>query len=309
MNCYMSAQNVHGSAHKKNKRGEDEYSYVLYLFLQFLSNFRTDFSKNLPNYTANTPNFRSYATHYGQTCCYDNKGFLMQSSYQPVVKIDESTPYSPGFPTRAYEMGSDPYQGMFEVPGLSTFHHDIMPYYLCCKYADFRCQMFYWRRPSSACQAYEPPVTGSIMGAGVISTLTNRNLIFNDPGIYTLLHSHKSRTTPEVQIQVRMERFPDRSVDFGTFFSVFKGLIWLILGSRNIEQRDLVQPTNATVVTGVVLSGEDADRVHVLLRKDTRRGRYKTSIIVGNVIRYFDNMHLQRFRGKETGQLLNIEKC
>ncbi|PIO76855.1 AMOP domain protein [Teladorsagia circumcincta] len=131
------------------------------------------------------------------------------------------------------------------VPGLSTFHHDIMPYYLCCKFADFRCQLFYWRRPSSACQAYEPAVSGSILGAGIVSTLNNRNFIFNEPGIFTLLHSHRTSSTPEVQIQVRMERFPDRSVDFGAL---------------NIAQRDLVQPTNATVITGVVLSSESADR-------------------------------------------------
>ncbi|ETN77691.1 AMOP domain protein [Necator americanus] len=154
-----------------------------------------------------------------------------------MMRIDESTPYSPGVPTRAFELGSAPFQGMFEVPGLSTFHHDIMPYYLCCKYADFRCQLFYWRRPSSACQAYEPPVSGAL----------------------------------------------------------------------DIAQRDLVQPTNTTVVTGVVLSSDGADRVHVVLRKDTYRQRYKTSIIVGNVIRYFDNMYIQRFRGV-TVYVNNVEK-
>ncbi|GMR43424.1 hypothetical protein PMAYCL1PPCAC_13619, partial [Pristionchus mayeri] len=249
MNCYMSAQNVQGSRVRKTNQGEE----------------------------ANT-----YNTHYGQTCCYDAAGYLMHSSYQPVLKIDDSTPYSPGFPTRSYEFGTTPYQGMFEIPGLSTFHHDVMPYYLCCKFTDFRCQMFYWRRPSSACQAYEAPSIGMLNGAGQITTLNGENLIFNDPGVYTLLHAHKAASTPEVQIQVRMERFPDRSVDFS-------GL--------NQAQQDLVQPTNVTVLTGVVLSEEDSDRVHVMLRKDTRRGRYRTSIIVGNVIRYFDTMHLQRFKG------------
>lgn len=58
-----------------------------------------------------------------------------------------------------------------------------------------------------------------------------------------------------------------------------------------------MQPSNTTVVTGVVISASDADRVHVILRKDTRRFRYRTSIIVDNVIRYFDNMLIQRFRG------------
>uniref|UniRef100_A0A0K0D0G9 VWFD domain-containing protein n=1 Tax=Angiostrongylus cantonensis TaxID=6313 RepID=A0A0K0D0G9_ANGCA len=132
----------------------------------------------------------------------------------------------------------------------------------------------------------------SILGAGLVSTLNNKNFVFNEPGIFKLLHAHKTSSTPEVQIQVRMERFPDRSVDFG---------------SLDISQRDLVQPTNATVVTGVVLSSDAADRVHVVLRKDTFRQRYKTAIIVGNVIRYFDSMHIQRFRGV-TVYVNNVEK-
>uniref|UniRef100_A0A1I7X6Q1 AMOP domain-containing protein n=1 Tax=Heterorhabditis bacteriophora TaxID=37862 RepID=A0A1I7X6Q1_HETBA len=29
----------------------------------------------------------SYNTHYGQTCCYDQQGYLMQSSYQAVIRV------------------------------------------------------------------------------------------------------------------------------------------------------------------------------------------------------------------------------
>ncbi|KAK0393536.1 hypothetical protein QR680_000262 [Steinernema hermaphroditum] len=246
-NCYMSAQNVQGSIHQNGK-------------------------------------LNVYDTHSGQVCCYDESGYLMQSSYQPIIKIDDTTPYSPGFPMRAFEFGTPPYQGMFEVPGFSAFHHDMMPYYLCCKFTDARCQMFYWRRPSSSCQAYTPPSVGTVMGPGIFTTLNNEKFVFNDPGVYTLLHSHRSYSanTPEVRIQVRMERFPDRSVDFG---------------SVNIAQEDLVVPSNVTVVTGIVLESGDSDRVHVVLRKDTRRFRYRTSVLVGNVVRYFDNMKIQRFRG------------
>lgn len=84
----------------------------------------------------------------------------MQTTYQPVIKVIEETPYNPGFPLRAYEFGTPPYMGQFEVPGLSAFHHDYMPYFLCCKFAKFRCQLFYWRRPSSGCQQYQPPAIG-----------------------------------------------------------------------------------------------------------------------------------------------------
>lgn len=66
---------------------------------------------------------------------------------------------------------------------------------------------------------------------------------------------------------------------------------------RYLSQEQLVQPTNATVITGIAIEASGTDRVHVLARGDTRRFRYRTSVIVGNILRYFDTMHLQRFGG------------
>ncbi|CAJ0572583.1 unnamed protein product, partial [Mesorhabditis spiculigera] len=252
-NCYMSAQNVYGS---------------------YAGSGRTDNSHT----TGRIP------THYGQVCCYDSDGHLMQTSYQPVIKVTPEVPYNPGFPLRAYEFGSSPYMGQFEVPGLSAFHNDYMPYFLCCKYADFRCQMFYWRRPSSGCQEYQPAAYGEAIGAGVFNTIDNDKFVFNEPGVYTLLYIPKTLTTPEVKIQVRLERYPNRKVDFS------------YLG-RWMPQKDLVQPSNATVITGIAIEATGTDRIHVLARKDTRRFRYRTSIIVGNILRYFDTMVIQRFKG------------
>uniref|UniRef100_A0A0K0D1P4 AMOP domain-containing protein n=1 Tax=Angiostrongylus cantonensis TaxID=6313 RepID=A0A0K0D1P4_ANGCA len=217
-------------------------------------------------------------------CCYDESGYLMQTPYQPVIKTQKEYFYNPGYPLRAYEFGTPPYMGQFEVPGLSVFHNDYMPYFLCCKFADFRCQMFYWRRPSSACQEYQPSATGQVTGAGVFNTIDNDKFIFNEPGVYNFLYIPKTVRTPEVRIQVRMERYPNRKIDFG------------LLG-RYISQAELVQPTNATVITGIALEASGTDRVHVVARKDTRRFRYRTDIIVGNILRYFDTIRLQRFKG------------
>lgn len=73
--------------------------------------------------------------------------------------------------------------------------------------------------------------------------------------------------------------------------------LYIYLGGYNQEQFKLVQPSNATVVTGVALESGDSDRVHVILRKDTRRMRYRTTILVNDIVRYFDNMQLQRYKG------------
>ncbi len=104
-----------------------------------------------------------------------------------------------------------------QVPGLSSFFHDVMPYQFCCKWATHRCQMFYWRRPSSSCQEYNSSavgaclaelkcatskllrilrymyfklghsISGSIFGAGHVTTIENQRFTFNEPGVYTLL--------------------------------------------------------------------------------------------------------------------------
>uniref|UniRef100_A0A914Y0L5 Protein mesh n=1 Tax=Panagrolaimus superbus TaxID=310955 RepID=A0A914Y0L5_9BILA len=253
-NCYMSAQNVYGSYAGKHDR---------------------EFNIN---------NQHRFATHYGQVCCYSKDGYLQQTTYQPVIKVIENFFYNPGFPMRAYEFGSTPYLGQFEVPGLSAFHHDYMPYFLCCKYAKNRCQMFYWRRPSSSCQQYQPPAVGYGMGGGTWGTIDNQKFIFNEPGVYTLLYIPQTENNPEVRIQVRLERYPNRKVDFS------------LLG-HYMTQADLVQPSNITVITGIAIEATGTDRVVVTARGDTRRFRYRTNIIVGNLLRYFDTMRLQRFNG------------
>ncbi|VDK77731.1 unnamed protein product [Litomosoides sigmodontis] len=240
-NCYMSAQNIYGSYAGGGSAYESETT-------------------------------ARFQTHYGQVCCYDEEGKLMQTAYQPVIKVTDDTPYNPGYPLRAYEFG------------LSVFYHDYMPYFFCCKYAKFRCQLFYWRRPSSGCQQYQPPAVGEALGAVSFNTIDNDKFIFDEPGVFTLLYIPKTVTTPEVRIQVRLERYPNRRVDFS------------LLG-RQIGQANLVQPTNATVITGIAIEATGTDRVHVVARKDTRRFRYRTSIIVGNILRYFDVMRIQRFRG------------
>ncbi|KRY75448.1 Uncharacterized protein T4A_40, partial [Trichinella pseudospiralis] len=233
----------------------------------------------------------SYVTHYGQVCCYDRDGYLMHTSYQTVVQVPDY-PYNPGFPQRAYEFGTYPFTKQFELPTLSHYYHDILPYFSCCKWSVEHCQFFYWRRPSSSCLEYQPPGIASIMGAGHVVTFDRFNYTFNQPGIYMFLHKPKQQAShhhwtvsPEVQIQIRLERYPDRSVDFG---------------HRDTYQGRLVKPLDVAVVTGVAVqegNAMESDRVLILLRKDTRRFKYRTHILVNDELRYFDTIKTQRFRG------------
>lgn len=55
------------------------------------------------------------------------------------------------------------------------------------------------------------------MGAGTFNTIDNDKFVFDEPGVYTLLHIPKTLSNPEVRIQVRLERYPNRKVDFSMF--------------------------------------------------------------------------------------------
>ncbi|CAJ0566008.1 unnamed protein product, partial [Mesorhabditis spiculigera] len=201
----------------------------------------------------------------GQMCCYDVDGHLLQVNYQPTINGTSEVRHN-------------------SFPGLSTLNNDYMPNFLCCKLADFRCHKFFERRPSSECRGYREASYGEAIGAGVFNTIDNDKFVFNEPGVFTLLYIPKASTTPEVRIQARLERFPNRRVDFTQI-------------GRRLGHADLVQPSKATVITGIAIEATDSARVHVLCRKDTRRFRYRTSVIVGNVMRYFDTMAILRFKG------------
>jgi len=129
----MSASNIYGSY---AGRGRYDYGYGSYGYdgagdqtgRQGGTTYSGGYEGGYGGYGqyGDTSSSSRFPTHYGQVCCYDEKGFLMQTTYQPVIKVIEETPYNPGFPLRAYEFGTQPYMGQFEVPGLSAFHHDYM---------------------------------------------------------------------------------------------------------------------------------------------------------------------------------------
>lgn len=56
------------------------------------------------------------------------------------------------------------------------------------------------------------------MGAGSFNTIDNEKFVFNEPGVYTLLYIPKTLMNPEVRIQVRLERYPNRKIDFSKHY-------------------------------------------------------------------------------------------
>lgn len=69
-----------------------------------------------------------------------------------------------------------------------------------------------------------------------------------------------------------------------------------------MRSADLVQPGAGLVCTGIAVSlgFDDSQALYVVLRKDTRRHRYRTLVAQGGALRYFDHMRLQRFAGAQS---------
>jgi hypothetical protein len=88
--CYMSSQNIHTSV-----KGERCVCVCVCVI------------KNINLYSTST-------TNHGQVCCYNERGALMFTNYSPILQIPTGD-YMPGFPTRAYEFGTNPYNGQYQV--------------------------------------------------------------------------------------------------------------------------------------------------------------------------------------------------
>lgn len=56
---------------------------------------------------------------------------------------------------------------------------------------------------------------GHVQGAGSFTTINNQKFIFNEQGIFNFLHIPQTSKNPEVRIQIRMERYPNRRINFG----------------------------------------------------------------------------------------------
>uniref|UniRef100_A0A0N5BFW0 AMOP domain-containing protein n=1 Tax=Strongyloides papillosus TaxID=174720 RepID=A0A0N5BFW0_STREA len=218
-------------------------------------------------------------TGAAQVCCYDFEGYLMfTDDWEP--DGDYTTYFQPGTPSRAHPFGAYPYKNPPFIPSLSHYQNDILPYQMCCHYAQ-HCEFYYWRRMTNGCQDYKPPVAGYIYGEPHIITYDGLKYTFPGKGYYVLAMSENP--IHKLMVQVRLEQ-PDET-------------LWH-------------SSVNATVVTGVAIQENSSSIVQIFARKPMRRWRYRMDVYVDGVRRFFDQPQwkFQQFNGVNLrSPLLNMD--
>lgn len=212
----------------------------------------------------------------GQTCCYDDQGELIQTA---------DTIYG-GRPSRAFVYGKHPFKIRMMIPSLSTWVHDVSPFFYCCLWQDKKdnsvaCQNFNYYRTSQDCSLYQPPVVGSVYGDPHMITFNSNNYTFNGKGEYVLVHSDDPKV--KFDVQARFEQVPRR---LRTMPSI-----------------------PATQLTAIAAQDNFSSIVEFRIRPLAARWRYHLYVLVDNeYIFWWDkSMQVQNFRGVTLYQPAGIQ--
>lgn len=88
----------------------------------------------------------------GNQCCYGTDGLLRYS---------EDT-FQGSTPDRFHDWGADPYGTPGSVPSLSHGLADVMTFFYCCMWVDYKdCDFYMDVRPTTDCKYYKPPKQGN----------------------------------------------------------------------------------------------------------------------------------------------------
>ncbi|XP_030855019.1 uncharacterized protein LOC105438079 [Strongylocentrotus purpuratus] len=125
----------------------------------------------------------------GQECCYASDGNISNA------QISEA---GGGFAHRYHHNGIRPHENATQVPFLSHFIADTLPWTYCCYLPgdvtdntelSHECTQYITRRPSQMCNDYVPPQLALGNGDPHITTLDMKRYTFNGHGEFTLLQT------------------------------------------------------------------------------------------------------------------------
>lgn len=176
-------------------------------------------------------------------------------------------------PRRNHDIGLMPWNEAGKVPTLSTWFHDVRPYYSCCYWQDEQavgCETYrFERRPSQDCVAYQAPGVGGTFGDPHFVTFDNLQYTFNGMGEFVLAKGNDNKEKFEVQ---------------GRFEQVH----------RNVHG-----PVKATQLTSIATRGNTTTVIEIRLRPPHAQWRYHLDVFADGKRIYFDrpSLRYQHFHG------------
>ncbi|XP_053209715.1 protein mesh-like [Panonychus citri] len=202
----------------------------------------------------------------GQSCCYDDYMELLQTA---------DTMYG-GRPSKAFMYGKHPFKMRMMIPVLSSYLHDVMPFFFCCKWQPEEddsdtCQKYNYWRTSQDCSSYQAPGIASIYGDPHFVTFDNHSYTFNGKGEFVL--SRVEDASAKIEVQARFEQVPRK---------------------LRIDQN-----INATYLTAIAARDNQSATVEFRIRPKAARWRYQMYCIVDREYVFFwdASLRVQNFRG------------
>ncbi|XP_055851937.1 protein mesh isoform X1 [Episyrphus balteatus] len=198
-----------------------------------------------------------------QQCCYDRYGYLMLSYDQMWGSR----------PRRNHNTGKMPWNEASKVPTLSSWFHDMRPFYSCCLWQEEQavgCETYrFERRPSQDCVAYQAPGVAGVFGDPHIITFDGTQYTFNGMGEFVLVRG--SNHDEKFEVQGRFEQLP----------------------------KNMYGQVMATQLTSVAMRGNTSTTIEVRIRPRDAQWRYRLDVFADGRRIYFDrpSLKFQHFHG------------
>ncbi|XP_046806151.1 protein mesh [Lucilia cuprina] len=198
-----------------------------------------------------------------QQCCYDRYGFLMLTYDQMWGSR----------PRRIHNLGKMPWNEASKVPTLSTWFHDMRPFYTCCMWQHEQavgCETYrFERRPSQDCVAYQAPGVAGVFGDPHFITFDGTQYTFNGLGEFVL--SRSVDADQRFEVQGRFEQMPN----------------------------NMYGAVPATQLTALAMRGNTTTTIEVRIRPQHARWRYRMDVLADGRRVYFDreSLKFQHFDG------------
>ena len=174
---------------------------------------------------------------YGNQCCYDGSGLLM----------NPEALFGSGYANRYHYAGDN----LDNIPFLSNFIYDVIPYQHCCVYPVQNantnvytgCDVFYARRPPNSCVNYVPPVVARGSGDPHLVTLDGLLYTFNGVGEFIAI------ANDNFTLQMRLEQYGNS-----------QGSSVTSIAARSYNNADVIEvQTNTIRGIDVLVNGELVD--------------------------------------------------